>query len=84
MVDRREAAEELLRRQRVRGSMEELSKLCELTPAVHHKYIMRHLEQVTRGELDRCLISAPPGSAKSQLVSVFLPAFFSRTVQMRK
>jgi predicted phage terminase large subunit-like protein len=76
MVDRREAAEELLRRQRVRGSMEELSKLCELTPAVHHKYIMRHLEQVTRGELDRCLISAPPGSAKSQLVSVFLPAFF--------
>jgi predicted phage terminase large subunit-like protein len=70
------ASEELARRRRVRRSMEELSKLCELTPAAHHLYIMKHLEQVTRGELDRLLISAPPGSAKSTLASVFFPAFF--------
>jgi hypothetical protein len=76
MVDRRAAAEELLRRQRVRGSLEELSKLCELTPAAHHRNIMKHLEQVTRREIDRLLVSAPPGSAKSQTASVLFPASF--------
>jgi hypothetical protein len=70
------ATDELARRRRVRSSMEELSKICELTPAAHHLYVMKHLEQVTRGELDRLLISAPPGSAKSTLASVFFPAFF--------
>ena len=70
------ASEEIARRRRVRSSMEELSKICELTPAAHHLYVMKHLEQVTRGELDRLLISAPPGSAKSTLASVFFPAFF--------
>ena len=70
------ASEELARRRRVRGSLEELSKLCELTPAAHHSYIMKHLELVTRGDLSRLLISAPPGSAKSTLASVFFPAFF--------
>ena len=70
------ASQELARRRRVRGSMEELSKLCELTPAAHHLYIMKHLEQVSRGELDRLLISAPPGSAKSNTASVLFPAFF--------
>lgn len=70
------ATEELARRRRVRGSLEELSKLCGFTPAQHHSYIMRHLEQVTRGELDRLLISAPPGSAKSQTASVLFPAHF--------
>jgi hypothetical protein len=76
MVDRRAAAEELLRRQRVRGSLEELSKLCELIPAAHHRNIMKHLEQVTRREIDRLLVSAPPGSAKSQTASVLFPASF--------
>ena len=56
--------------------MAELSKLCGLTPAAHHLYLMRHLEQVARGELDRLLISAPPGSAKSQTTSVFFPTHF--------
>jgi predicted phage terminase large subunit-like protein len=76
MADRRQAAEELLRRPRIRGSMAELSKLCDLTPAAHHLYIMRHLEQVTRGEINRLLVSAPPGSAKSQTTSVFFPVHF--------
>lgn len=53
------ATEELARRRRVRGSLEELSKLCGFTPAQHHSYIMRHLEQVTRGELDRLLTPLP-------------------------
>jgi predicted phage terminase large subunit-like protein len=70
------ALEELQRRELVRSSMAELSKLCGLPPASHHLYLMRHLEQVTRGELSRLLVSAPPGSAKSSVVSVMFPAFF--------
>jgi predicted phage terminase large subunit-like protein len=70
------ASEELARRRRIRGSLEELSKLCELTPAAHHKYIMKHLEQVSQGALNRLLISAPPGSAKSTVASVLFPVFF--------
>jgi streptogramin lyase len=30
------------------------SKLSELTPAAHHRYIMKHLEQVTRARLIAC------------------------------
>ena len=39
---------------------------------------MVHLEKPRshRGELGRLLISAPPGSAKSQTASVLFPAFF--------
>jgi predicted phage terminase large subunit-like protein len=72
----RSPGQELLHRQRVRSSMAELSKLCELTPAAHHLYLMRHLEQVTRGEISRLLISAPPGAAKSQTTSVFFPVHY--------
>ena len=70
------AARLLAERKVVRSSMEALSKLSGLSPAAHHKYIMHHLEQVARGEIDRLLISAPPGSAKSQTTSVFFPAHF--------
>lgn len=37
--------------------------------------ICRHLEAVTRGEVDRLLINVPPGFAKSLLVNVFWPAW---------
>ena len=70
------ASAELARRRHIRSSLEELSKLCELTPAAHHKHIMKFLEQVTRGDLNRLLISAPPGSAKSTVASVLFPVFF--------
>ena len=75
MADRRQAAEELLRRQRIRGSLEELSKLCELTPATHHKYIMMHLEQVTGGALNRSNFS-PAWLSKNQTASVLFPVHF--------
>ena len=67
------ASEELARRRRIRSSMAALSELCGLTPAAHHLYLMKHLEQVSRGELTRLLISAPPGSSKSQTTSIFFP-----------
>jgi hypothetical protein len=65
---------------RVRLSSEELSKQCGLAPAVHHRCIMQLLEQVTRGELGRLLISAPPGSAKSQTASGSSRPSSSRTI----
>jgi hypothetical protein len=37
---------------------------------------MSYLEMVTRGELSRLLVSAPPGSAKSTVVSVLFVVFF--------
>lgn len=37
--------------------------------------VCRHLEAVTRGEVDRLLINVPPGCTKSMLVNVFWPAW---------
>ena len=77
------ASAEIARRRRVRGSLEELSKLCELTPAAHHSYIMKHLELVTRGDLSRLLISAPPGRPSTRQVCSS-PLFTSPTTRQRR
>jgi predicted phage terminase large subunit-like protein len=76
MVDRKAAAEELLRRQKIRGSMVEFARACNYEPAPHHCYIIQHLEKVAAGELRRLLIAAPPGSAKSTYASVIFPAWY--------
>jgi hypothetical protein len=43
MVDRKQAAEELLRRQKIRGSMVEWARACGYEPAPHHRFIIEHL-----------------------------------------
>jgi hypothetical protein len=45
-------------------------------PAAHHKLIIRALEKVISGEIDRLMIFAPPGSAKSTYTSELLPPFW--------
>src|SRR5919199_4208322 len=48
------------------------------TPYVHGRVIdaiCEHLEAVTAGEITRLLITVPPGTAKSLLVSCFWPAW---------
>lgn len=45
------------------------------TPAEHHKLLIRELELVIRGEIDRLMVFMPPGSAKSTYVSKLLPPF---------
>lgn len=51
-------------------------KLC---PALHHYFLLRELEFVDQGSLDRLLILMPPGSAKSTYASTLFPAWwFSR------
>src|SRR5262249_16733901 len=37
---------------------------------------MKYLEQICRGELHRLLIACPPGSAKSEICSVWMPAWY--------
>jgi len=37
--------------------------------------VCRHLEAVTRGDIDKLLINIPPGCTKSMLVNVFWPAW---------
>jgi hypothetical protein len=76
MADRKQAAEELLRRQRIRASLVEFARACGFEPARHHRYIIEHLEKVAAGELHRLLIAAPPGSAKSSYATVMFPAWY--------
>jgi predicted phage terminase large subunit-like protein len=45
-------------------------------PAKHHKIICAKLEQLVRGDFDRLLIIAPPGSAKTTYASRLFPAHY--------
>lgn len=46
------------------------------SPARHHRLIGAQLERVARGEIDRLMIYAPPGSAKSTYATVLFPAWW--------
>jgi hypothetical protein len=45
-------------------------------PARHHKEIIKYLEKIISGEIDRLMIFAPPGSAKSTYTSELLPPYW--------
>jgi hypothetical protein len=45
-------------------------------PAAHHRLIINKLEQVIAGDIDRLMIFAPPGSAKSTYTSELLPPYW--------
>lgn len=76
----REAAAELLKRRRVRSSLAEwcCHALAPLghAPARHHLAIIERLEALSRGDIDRLMVLAPPGSAKSTYVSTLFPVWF--------
>jgi hypothetical protein len=74
-LSRRDAAQEYWRRRQLRRSLVNFARECGFEPAPHHKLIIDHLEKVARGEVDRLIITAPPGSAKSTYVSVLFPAW---------
>lgn len=44
-------------------------------PAAHHLLLIRNLEAVVSGEIDRLIVLMPPGSAKSTYTSKLLPAW---------
>jgi hypothetical protein len=47
-----------------------------LRPAAHHRLICSRLALLADGEIDRLMILAPPGSAKTTYVSRLFPAWF--------
>jgi len=75
------AARELLRRRRAMESMVGFREYISPTgaadfqhpPAKHHLLMIRELERLERGESQRLLILAPPGSAKSTYCSIQYP-----------
>ncbi len=70
------AAATLLERRTIRRSLIELARHCGFEPARHQRLLIEKLEAVGRGEIDRLLITMPPGAAKSTYSSVLFPAFF--------
>lgn len=44
-------------------------------PALHHEFLIQHMEMVHRKEILRLAISMPPGAAKSSYASVRFPAW---------
>ncbi len=47
-----------------------------LEPAAHHLLLLKELERLARGEIDRLMILMPPGSAKSTYASMIFPAWW--------
>lgn len=47
-----------------------------LTPSTHHRYLLAHLDLITRGDLKRLMVLMPPGSAKSTYASVIFPVWW--------
>jgi predicted phage terminase large subunit-like protein len=55
-----------------RAALEPVSQ----APALHHLKIIERLEALSRGEIDRLMVLAPPGSAKSTYISTLFPVWW--------
>ena len=79
-LSRSQAAALLLHRRTIRRSLQawctEALEPFGHTPAHHHIAIIDRLEAMTHGDIERLIILAPPGSAKSTYVSQLFPAWF--------
>jgi hypothetical protein len=47
-----------------------------LAPSAHHRHLLRSLDLLSAGEIQRLMVLMPPGSAKSTYVSVIFPAWW--------
>jgi hypothetical protein len=70
------ALEQEARARAIRRSLTEWSRHCGFEPALHHRLLIRKLEQVASGEIDRLAVFMPPGSAKSTYSSILFPPCF--------
>src|SRR5262245_46953252 len=73
------AAQELIRRRKVRLSLAEWARHKDFEPAKHHLLIINEIEAFLGSYEEVLLLFAPPGSAKSTYVSVLLPSWYLAT-----
>jgi len=71
-----QAARILLERRFLQSRLTDFSKFCGFVASKHQRVIIERLERVLRGDCNRLIICAPPGSAKSTYVSILFPAWF--------
>jgi hypothetical protein len=69
---------ELLARKQAASSLVDYVRYLDLgfVPAAHHRLMIRHLEEVERGECPRLMLFLPPGSGKSMYASQIFPAWY--------
>jgi predicted phage terminase large subunit-like protein len=69
---------ELLARKQAQSSLVDYVRYLDLgfVPAAHHRLMIRHLEEVERGECPRLMLFLPPGSGKSMYASQIFPAWY--------
>ena len=60
----------------IRRSLTDWARHCGFEPALHHRLLIRNLERVASGEIDRLAVFMPPGSAKSTYTSILFPPWF--------
>jgi len=70
------AAQEILRRRRIREDFLEWSRHCGYQPAAHHRLLGSKLQALSEGKIQRLAIFMPPGAAKSSYASVMFPAWY--------
>ena len=70
------AAQELIKRRRVRLSLAEWAHHKGFEPAKHHLLIINEIETFLASDDEVLLLFAPPGSAKSTYVSVLFPSWY--------
>lgn len=75
-ISPQEAARTLLQRRSVRKSLGAWCRFCGYAPARHHELVIKQLERLTRGSIERLAIFMPPGAAKSTYGSILFPAWF--------
>ena len=74
----RERLQKQARRQLAQTDLITFAEFIDPTYAAswHHRLIAEHLEKVERGEITRLIITCPPRTGKSQLVSRIFPAWY--------
>ena len=68
--------EDMLLRRAIRSDLAAWCRFCGFEPAAHHRLLLRKLEQLACGLIDRLAIFMPPGSAKSTYASHLFPPFY--------
>lgn len=80
LAERDHPAAKVLLRRRLRTSLLEWCRYVEAQkgqqPALHHRFIIDVLQQVTDGKLKNVILLMPPGAAKSTYTSIDFPPFY--------